>query len=254
MPVNSGYKNTFQKNKMLLINCDMGEGLDNDEALMPYIEAANIACGYHAGNTDTIKKTIALAQKNKVQIGAHFSYLDRESFGRKEMYLSNTAMYDMVSEQLLLFSNIAKEMGQIVAHVKPHGALYNQAAKNIELATTIASAVFDQLPAAVYFGLSGSVMLDAANNIGLATAHEVFADRAYLKDGSLCPRNIDGAVFTNENSVKAQVSRLMQEKKVSTMDEALIDVAADTICIHADTPHALAFAKIIFSLVKNQKE
>jgi UPF0271 protein len=114
--------------------------------------------------------------------------------------------------------------------------------------------VFDQLPAAVYFGLSGSVMLDAANNIGLATAHEVFADRAYLKDGSLCPRNIDGAVFTNENSVKAQVSLLIQEKRISTMDEVVIDVAADTICIHADTPHALAFAKIIFSLVKNQKE
>jgi UPF0271 protein len=110
----------------------MGEGLDNDEALMPYIEATNIACGYHAGDTDTIKKTIALAQKNKVQIGAHFSYLDRENFGRKEMYLSNAAVYDMVSEQLHLFSNIAKEMGQIVTHVKPHGALYNQAAKNIE--------------------------------------------------------------------------------------------------------------------------
>jgi UPF0271 protein len=230
----------------------MGEGLDNDEALMPYIEAANIACGYHAGDTDTIKKTIELAQKNKVQIGAHFSYLDRENFGRKEMFLSNAAVYDMVSKQLLLFSNIAKEMEQVVTHVKPHGALYNQAAKNIELATTIASAVFDQLPATLYFGLSGSVMLDAANNIGLATAHEVFADRAYLKDGSLCPRNIDGAVFTNEKSVKAQVSLLMQEKKVRTMDEAVIDVAADTICIHADTPDALAFAKIIFSLVKNQ--
>ena len=229
----------------------MGEGLDNDEALMPYIEAANIACGYHAGDTDTIKKTIALSQKNKVQIGAHFSYLDRENFGRKEMYLSNAAVYDMVAEQLLLFSNIAKEMGQVVAHVKAHGALYNQAAKNIELATTIASAVFDQLPAAVYFGLSGSVMLDAANNIGLATAHEVFADRAYLNDGSLCPRNIDGAVFTTEMSVKTQVSLLIQERKITTIDQAVIDVAADTICIHADTPDALTFAKIIYSLIKN---
>jgi len=230
----------------------MGEGLDNDEALMPYIDAANIACGYHAGDTDTIKKTIALAQKNKVQIGAHFSYLDKENFGRKEMHLSNTAVYDLVSEQLLLFLNIAKEMGQIVTHVKPHGALYNQAAKNIELATTIASAVFNQLPAALYFGLSGSVMLDAANNIGLATAHEVFADRAYLKDGSLCPRNIDGAVFTNEKNVAEQVSLLMQEKKIKAMDETIIDVAADTICIHADTPNALAFAKVIFRLVKNK--
>jgi UPF0271 protein len=157
----------------------------------------------------------------------------------------------MVAEQLLLFSIIAKVMGQVVAHVKAHGALYNQAAKNIELATTIASAVFDQLPAAVYFGLSGSVMLDAANNIGLATAHEVFADRAYLNDGSLCPRNIDGAVFTTEMSVKTQVSLLIQERKITTIDQAVIDVAADTICIHADTPHALAFAKIIYSLIKN---
>lgn len=252
MPVNSGCKNTFQKNKMMLINCDMGEGLDNDELLMPYIEAANIACGYHAGDTDTIKKTIALAQKNKVQIGAHFSYADKENFGRKEMRLSNTAVYDMVAEQLLLFSSIANEMGQPVAHVKPHGALYNQAAKNVELATTIANAVFDRLPTAVYFGLSGSVMLDAANNLGISTAHEVFADRAYLKDGSLCPRNIDGAVFTNEESITAQVSLLIKEKKIRTMDGAVIDVAADTICIHADTPHALAFAKIIFRLVKNK--
>ena len=230
----------------------MGEGLDNDEAFMPYIDAANIACGYHAGDSNTIKKTIALAQKNKVQIGAHFSYLDRENFGRKEMFLSNAAVYDMVSEQLLLFSNIAKEMGQIVTHVKPHGALYNQAAKNIELATTIATAVFDQLPAAVYFGLSGSVMLDAANNLGLATAHEVFADRAYLNDGSLCPRNISGSVFTNEKSVAEQVSLLMQEKKIRAMNGTIIDVTADTICIHADTPNALAFAKVIFSIVKNK--
>jgi UPF0271 protein len=252
MPVNSGYKNTFQKNKMLQINCDMGEGLDNDEALMPYIDAANIACGYHAGDRDTIKKTITLAQKNKVQIGAHFSYADKENFGRKEMFLSSAAVYDMVSEQLLQFSSIAKEMGQIITHVKPHGALYNQAAKNTELATTIASAVFNQLPAAVYFGLSGSVMLDAANNIGLVTAHEVFADRAYLNDGSLCPRNIDGAVFTTEKSVKAQVSLLMQEKRIKAIDGTIIDVAADTICIHADTTNALAFVKVIFSLIKNK--
>ena len=251
MPVNSGYKNTFQKNKMLLINCDMGEGLDNDEALMPYIEAANIACGYHAGDADTIKKTIALAQKNKVQIGAHFSYLDKENFGRKEMYVSNTAVYDMVAEQLLLFSNIAKEMGHIVAHTKAHGALYNQAAKNIELATTIATAVYHQLPAAVYFGLSSSIMLDAATKVGLATAHEVFADRAYLKDGSLCPRNIDGSVFSNEEAVTAQVSLLIKEKKIKPVDGEVMDIAADTICIHADTTHAVAFAKIIFRLVKN---
>ena len=238
---------------MLLINCDMGEGLDNDESLMPYIDAANIACGYHAGDTDTIKKTIALAQKNKVQTGAHFSYLDRENFGRKEMYLSNTAVYDIVSEQLVLFSNIAKEMGQIVAHVKAHGALYNQATKNIELATTISTAVFNQLPTAVYYGLSGSIMLEAARNQKLAIAHEVFADRAYLKDGSLCPRNISGSVFTNEKSVEKQVSLLMQEKKIRAMDGTIIDVAADTICIHADTPNALAFAKVIFSIVKNKE-
>ena len=237
---------------MLLINCDMGEGLDNDESIMPYIDAANIACGYHAGDTDTIKKTIALAQKNKVQIGAHFSYADKENFGRKEMFLSNEVVYDIVSEQLLQFSSIAKEMGEIVTHVKPHGALYNQAAKNIELATTIATAVFDQLPGAIYFGLSGSIMLEAACNKKLAIAHEVFADRAYLNNGSLCPRNISGSVFTNEKSVTEQVSLLIQEKKIKAMDGTIIDVAADTICIHADTPNALAFAKVIFRLVKNK--
>ena len=237
---------------MLLINCDMGEGLDNDEALMPYIDAANIACGYHAGNIETIKKTIALAQENKVQIGAHVSYADKENFGRKEMFLSSAVVYDMVSEQLRLFANTAKEMGQIVSHVKPHGALYNQAAKDMELATTIANAVFDQMPNAVFFGLSGSVMLEAAKSRGLSTAHEVFADRAYLKDGSLASRNIEGAVFTNEDSVAAQVSLIVQEKKIKTMDGVVIDVAADTICIHADTPNAFAFAKTIYQLVKNK--
>jgi UPF0271 protein len=230
----------------------MGEGFDNDESLMPYIDAANIACGYHAGDTDTIKKTIALAQKNKVQIGAHFSYTDRENFGRKEMFLSNEVVYDMVSEQLLHFSSIAKEMGENITHVKPHGALYNQAAKNMELATTIATAVFDQLPGAVYLGLSGSMMLEAASNQKLVIAHEVFADRAYIKDGSLCPRNISGSVFTNEKSVAEQVSLLMQKKKIKAMDGTIIDVTADTICIHADTPNALAFAKVIFSIVKNK--
>ena len=237
---------------MLLINCDMGEGFDNDESLMPYIDAANIACGYHAGDTDTIKKTIALAQKNKVQIGAHFSYADKENFGRKEMFLSNEVVYDMVSEQLLHFSSIAREMGENITHVKPHGALYNQAAKNIELATTIATAVFNQLPGAIYFGLSGSMMLEAASNQKLVIAHEVFADRAYIKNGSLCPRNISGSVFTNEKSVAEQVSLLMQEKKIKAMDGTIIDVAADTICIHADTRNALAFAKVIFSIVKNK--
>jgi UPF0271 protein len=252
MLVNSGYKNTFQKNKMLLINCDMGEGLDNDDLLMPYIDAANIACGFHAGNLETIKKTIELAQKNNVQIGAHVSYLDKENFGRKEMQLSKEVVYDIVAEQLFLFSNIAKQMGQEVTHVKPHGALYNQAAKDFTLATAIASAVFDHLPSAVFFGLSGSVMLQAAKNLGLTTAHEVFADRAYLNDVSLCPRNIEGSVFTNEESVAAQVSLLMKEKKIKTMDGAVIDVAAETICIHADTPNALSFAKTIYHLIKNK--
>ena len=230
----------------------MGEGLDNDDLLMPYIDAANIACGFHAGNLETIKKTIELAQKNNVQIGAHVSYCDKENFGRKEMQLPKEVVYDIVAEQLLLFSNIAKQMGQEVIHVKPHGALYNQAAKDFTLATAIASAVFDQLPTSVFFGLSGSIMMQAAKNMGLNTAHEVFADRAYLKDGSLCPRNIEGSVFTNKKSVAAQVSLIMKEKKIKTMDGAVIDVAAETICIHADTPNALTYAKTIYQLIKNK--
>lgn len=230
----------------------MGEGLDNDDLLMPYIDAANIACGFHAGNLETIKTTIELAQKNNVQIGAHVSYYDKENFGRKEMQLPKEVVYDIVAEQILLFSNIAKQMGQEVIHVKPHGALYNQAAKDFTLATAIASAVFDQLPTSVFFGLSGSIMMQAAKNMGLNTAHEVFADRAYLKDGSLCPRNIEGSVFTNKKSVAAQVSLIMKEKKIKTMDGAVIDVAAETICIHADTPNALTYAKTIYQLIKNK--
>ena len=134
------------------LNCDMGEGMDNDEAIMPYISSANIACGYHAGNADIIRQTIQLAQKHDVSIGAHPSFFDKENFGRKEIDLSPGEIYELVRQQLILFDEIASDLAVQVQHVKPHGALYNMSAKNISIARAIANAVKDHNTHFILYG------------------------------------------------------------------------------------------------------
>ena len=216
------------------INCDMGEGIGNEAALMSYIDSANIACGFHAGDAATMREVILLCLKYNVNIGAHPSFPDRENFGRTLMQLPEPEVYDLVMTQLSGINDIARECGGKLHHVKPHGALYNMAAKNAVLAKTIAEAVKDFDVALVYYGLSGSVMIEEAKKAGLQTAQEVFADRTYQADGSLTPRSQGNALLADSPAVIKQVSKIIKEKKVNTIDGGEISIQADTICIHGD--------------------
>ena len=211
------------------LNCDLGEGIGNDAALMPYIDEANIACGFHAGDAFTMRETVALCIRHRVKIGAHPSYLDRENFGRKEIELSPEEIYLLVKKQIEILNQIVKTAGGTLNHVKPHGALYNTSAKNPEVAKAIAKAVKDIDPGLVLFGLKGSLSIEVAQAIGLKTAEEAFADRRYESDGSLTPRSQPGACFTDIQHVLNQVQKMK----------------ADTWCIHGDGPHALEFAKAL---------
>lgn len=213
----------------MTLNCDLGEGIGNDAALMPYIDEANIACGFHAGDAFTMRETVALCIRHGVKIGAHPSYLDRENFGRKEIELSPEEIYLLVKKQIEILNQIVKTAGGKLNHVKPHGALYNTSAKNEVVAKAIAKAVKDVNGDLILFGLKGSLSIEVALAIGLKTAEEAFADRRYESDGSLTPRSQPGACFTEIQDVLDQVEK----------------IKADTWCIHGDGPHALEFAKAL---------
>jgi UPF0271 protein len=225
------------------INCDMGEGIGNDVAIMPFITSANIACGFHAGNGDSIRRTIDLALQFHVHIGAHPSFHDKENFGRSEMQLPLDKIYAIVIEQLIKMDLIAKEKGTVLHHVKPHGALYNMAAKNAKMARTIAQAVKDFNEDLILYGLSESYLISEAKAIGLQTANEVFADRTYQDDGSLTPRSQSNALIENEEQMIEQVLQMVREQTVTTVSGKTIPLIAETICIHGDGKYAVQFAK-----------
>jgi len=231
--------------KQIDINCDMGEGMPNDAAIMPFISSANIACGYHAGNEKTLWDTIRLAKENKVAIGAHVSFLDRANFGRSEIVLPEAAVYELVIQQLIIIREIADSFEMKLHHVKPHGALYNMAARDAGLAKAIAEAIRDFDPDLIVYGPGNSYSIKEAKAAGLRTAPEVFADRAYLDDGSLMPRSQKGAVIEDDKKAMEQVLQMVQKKTVVTHSGKEIPIFADTICIHGDGAHALAFAKYI---------
>lgn len=229
------------------INCDMGEGIGNDEQIMPYITSANIACGYHAGDEDTMMQTILLATKYNVNIGAHISFLDRENFGRSEIKNSPQEVYELASNQINLLQKIAACNNAALHHVKPHGALYNMAAKDKMLAKAIAEAVGDVDKSLIVYGLSNSFLITEAKSIGLKTASEVFGDRTYLDDGSLTPRSQPNALILNTDEMIQQVLMMVKEGKVKTVSGKEISIQAETICIHGDGEHAVEFAKAIKS-------
>ena len=232
------------------INCDMGEGIGNDELIMPFISSANIACGYHAGDSATMWQTIELAIKHNVIIGAHLSFLDRKNFGRTEMSLDKAEVYDLVIQQLIILNDIATELDTELHHVKPHGALYNMSARDAALANTIATAVKDFNSHLILFGLSGSHSISEAKAIGLQTASEVFADRTYQDDGLLTPRSQPNALIVETNKVVQQVLQMIKEGKVTTVSGKEIPIMAETICIHGDGKQAVEFAKAIHKAVK----
>lgn len=223
----------------------MGEGMSNDAELMDYISSVNIACGFHAGDAKTMRKTVELAIEKGCAIGAHPSFFDIEGFGRREMSLSNQEIYYIVSEQVLALKEICESLGTKLHHVKPHGALYNMAAKDAEMSSAIARAVKDIDSHIIFYGLSGSYLISEAENIGLKTANEVFADRTYQADGSLTPRSHPDALISDVSIAAEQVFVMLADGKVVAVDGTAVALKANTICIHGDGERAVEFARTI---------
>lgn len=247
----SDIRNQKSDIKMLIdINCDLGEGMAHDAELMPYISSANIACGFHAGDEDTMRRTIALAIEHGVAIGAHPGFPDKKNFGRKEMKFPEEDIVSIVSEQVYIMLDLVFANGGKLQHVKPHGALYNMAAKDLSLANAIAQAIKDIDENLILFGLSGSKSIQAAAAIGLQTVNEVFADRTYNDDGSLTSRQQAGSVISDTNAVEKQVLQMILKQEVTSIHGKNIAIQADTICIHGDGEHAVDFAKQIHQLMK----
>ena len=233
----------------------MGEGCGNDDELMDYVTSINIACGYHAGDLETMQRTVSSAVEKGVAIGAHPGYPDRENFGRFEMELSTEEIFTIVRDQVLTLQGICIEVGAKLSHVKPHGALYNQSAKDATLAGAIAESVFSINPELLLFGLSGSVSIAEAQRRGLNTASEVFADRTYQADGSLTPRTMKNAVITDTDLSVRQVLSMINDRLVKTTDGNDVSILADSICIHGDGENAVEFAKTIRNeLARNKIE
>jgi UPF0271 protein len=237
------------------LNCDMGEGLSNDALLMPFISSANIACGAHAGDESVMKKTVELALLNNISIGAHPGFADKKNFGRTDMQLPLEEVYDLVAKQIHSLQKIAGELGTKLHHVKPHGALYNMAAKNAALANAIAKAVYDADNELIFYGLSGSHLITEADKLGLKTASEVFADRTYGDDGSLTPRTQPNAMIETVEASIQQVLQMIQYKTVTSINHQQVSIKAETVCLHGDGEHAVDFAKqISFTLKQNGVE
>jgi len=225
------------------LNCDLGEGIGNEEALLTNISSANIACGYHAGNTTEMERMVDFCIKYGVAIGAHPSFADKENFGRTEMQLPLNEIYSLVINQLQLLDTIVKIKRVKLHHVKAHGALYNMAARQKDIATIIAKAVKDFDASLIYYGLSGSIMIDMAKQEGLYTANEVFADRTYQPDGTLTSRTLANALISDTASAIKQVQQIINEKSVTAFNGAIVPIQADTVCIHGDGAQAVEFAQ-----------
>jgi UPF0271 protein len=236
------------------LNCDMGESfgaytIGYDEALMQCVSSVNIACGFHAGDPSVMRKTVLLAAQQKVALGAHPGYPDLQGFGRREFKLSADEIYDIVLYQIGALMAFATASGTTLYHVKPHGALYNTGAKDQRIAAAIVKAVCDVDKNLILVGLSGSYLISEAKTAGLKTASEVFADRTYQEDGTLTPRSSPQALLHNPQQAAKQVLQMVQHKTVTSVSGKEIAVQAETVCIHGDGVHALAFAQAIVQVL-----
>ncbi len=239
------------------INCDAGESfgayhLGNDEKLLDYVTSVNIACGFHAGDPSVMRKTVRLALEKNVAIGAHPGLPDLAGFGRREMAVSPEEVHDLVIYQVGALAAFAKAEGGILRHVKPHGALYNMAAVNGQLAEAIAEAVYKINPELILFGLAGSKLTEAAARAGLRCAGEVFADRTYQQDGTLTSRRLPEALIVQHEKAVQQALRMVKENKVTTLQGTEIAIKADTVCVHGDSPQAVEFAARLHTAMLNE--
>lgn len=232
------------------LNCDLGESFGTytigmDASLMPYITSANVACGYHAGDAVVMEKTARLCRENGVAIGAHPGFPDLQGFGRRNMAVTPQEAKVYVQYQVGALLAFCREQGLNLHHVKPHGALYNMAAKDYDLAEGICLGIRAAAPDTAVLGLSGSEMIRAAEAVGLKAANEVFADRAYQPDGTLVPRKQPGAMIEDEEEAIARVIRMVTQGKVKDNDGADISIRADSVCVHGDNPRAIDFTSRI---------
>jgi 5-oxoprolinase (ATP-hydrolysing) subunit A len=236
--------------KRLDLNCDLGELPEmladgSQEALMQFVTSANVACGGHAGDETMMRATIEQALRHGLAVGAHPGYEDRENFGRLTLDLTAEQICDSVHRQLVALSKIAEKCGARIAHVKAHGALYNDAAKNADLARAITEGVRRWRQDVVLVGLAGSLMLREFRAAGFRVAAEAFADRRYEKDGSLRARKFRDALLPNPEDAAAQAVRIAEGRGVLTRENAPVPIEADTLCIHGDTPGAATIAEAV---------
>lgn len=232
------------------LNCDLGESfgawrMGADEAVMPHVSSANVACGFHAGDPDTMRRTVELARDAGVAIGAHVALPDLQGFGRREMRIMPAEAHAMTLYQVGALAAFARAAGTFLRHVKPHGALYNMAARDARLADAIAAAIRDFDPLLVLVGLAGSELPRAGERHGLAVAHEAFADRRYRADGSLVPRHEAGAVIDDVEASLAQALAIARGGEIAAQDGAALRLRADTLCVHGDHADAPLRARLL---------
>ncbi|MBM7646040.1 UPF0271 protein [Scopulibacillus daqui] len=238
------------------LNCDLGESfgvyqLGHDEEILNEVTSVNVACGFHAGDPSVMRKTVQLALTKNVRIGAHPGLHDLVGFGRRNMNISPREAYDIVVYQIGALNGFLQAEGGKMQHVKPHGALYNMAAKDKRLSEAIAEAVYKVNPELILYGLSGSELIRAGKAIGLRTASEVFADRTYQQDGTLTPRTEENALIEDDREAVSQVIRMVKEGKVLSQQGVDVPIQANTICIHGDGAHALTFARYVRSSLES---
>lgn len=229
------------------LNCDLGESfgayrLGRDEEIVPLVTSVNIACGFHAGDPGTMRRTVRLAMDRQAAIGAHPGLPDLNGFGRRNMDISPQEAYELVVYQVGALDGFVRSEGGVMRHVKPHGALYNMAARDPALAEAVAEAIYRVNPALILFGLSGSELIRAGKKTGLATASEVFADRTYQADGSLTPRSEPDALIADPERAAMQVLRMVKEGTVRSRQGTDVPILAQTVCIHGDGKDAPLFA------------
>ncbi|WOG26684.1 5-oxoprolinase subunit PxpA [Endozoicomonas sp. 8E] len=230
------------------LNCDMGESfgqyrLGNDSEIMPYISSANIACGFHGGDPNIMANTVKLALEHSVAVGAHPGLPDLQGFGRRNMHISPEDAYNLTLYQTGALNAFVTAQGGQLHHVKPHGALYNMAARDPNLAKAIAEAIYQFNPELILYGLADSCLISQAEAIGLKTASEVFADRSYQSTGQLTPRDQAGAMLEDQQKSLDQIRDMVLHKQVTSVDGQTIAIRAETLCIHGDGPQALDFVR-----------
>ncbi|WP_368505740.1 LamB/YcsF family protein [Alkalihalophilus sp. As8PL] len=243
--------------KRVDLNCDLGESfgaykIGQDELILDHISSANVACGYHAGDHNVMAETVKMAKEKKVSIGAHPGFQDLMGFGRRAIQTTPEDIYHFIIYQISALKGFCHLHDVPMKHVKPHGALFNMAAKDPVIAEAIAKAVYDTDPSLVLFGLSGSELTKQGEKLGLDVANEVFADRTYQPDGSLTPRTQTNALIHDTNKAVEQVLQMVQTGTVTAVDGSTISIKADTVCIHGDGENALAFAQNLRETLVNE--